>query len=444
MTIRQFCRQFQVLAWKNALLKIRCWGSLLLEILIPTVIILALGGVKVILPSITNPENFPTEFRQSSTLDSLYTYNAPPCRDQNLVYSCLGKKGCINDPAGEFLKTCQQRKIAVAPSSPSNVAARTAAAEFVYFAQNSSAIATSRSTFMYFNSESDFVSYITSSSYALDPGLSIFSSAIIFTEGYPNWNYDIRLNRTYSVNGVPIESPDTSLPINNIAITSPKNSPYLKAYLKLGIYTLTDVVNSFIATRTVCKTTGNCQASDIVKINTLGTATFPNVESVSQGFWGVVGFVFALLIIISLLLPLSNVIKSLVQEKESKLREGMMMMALRGDALWLSWLMHFMLLFIPLSGILTIAGTVLFRYSAQEYIFIYFLTFFISATSYAVLVSTFFSNSRTAAIIGCLVFFMGFFIYIGLMNAAPTRSSILLACLHPAAAFTFGTNAFIE
>lgn len=444
MTCGQFFRQLKVLAWKNALLKVRCWGSLLLEVLIPTIIILALGGVKFAIPTDTIVENFPSDFTESSSLDYMYTYNAPKCRDQNLVYSCLGAKDCISDEAGEFLKKCQQRKIAVAPNFQSNLIASAAALEFVNYTRSSSAIVKSRSTFTYFNSESEFVSYVTSPSYSINPGLNIFSSAIIFTDGYPKWNYDIRLNRTYVENGKIRDSPDTSLPINDISVKSPIDSPYLDAYLQMGIYTLTDVVNSYIATRTLCKATGNCETSDRVKINTLGTASFPNVKSLSQGFWSVVGFVFALLIIISLLLPLSNVIKSLVQEKESKLREGMMMMALRGDAMWLSWILHFMLLFVPLSIILTLAGKGLFTYSSQQYIFIYFLTFFISATSYAVLISNFFSNSRTAAIVGCLVFFMGFFIYVGLINSKPTKSTILAACLHPAAAFTFGTQAFIE
>jgi ATP-binding cassette, subfamily A (ABC1), member 3 len=447
MICGQFFRQLKVLAWKNALLKVRCWGSLLLEIIIPTIIILALGGVKFAIPTTTIAESFPSDFMESSSLEYLYKYNAPKCRDQNLVYSCLGEKGCISDPAGEFLKKCQQRKIAVAPKYQSNLdasTASTAAAEFMEFARSSSTEANKRSTFTYFKSESDFISHLTSSSYSVDPRVDIYSSAIIFTEGYPNWNYDIRLNRTYVENGRSLESPDTSLPVNDISVKSPKDSPYLEAYTQLGIYTLTDVVNSFIATRTVCKVTGNCLTSDKVRIRTIGTAPFPNVKTLSQGFWSTVGFVFALLIIISLLFPLSNVIKALVQEKESKLREGMMMMALRGDALWFSWIVHFMLLFVPLSVILTLAGTGLFSYSAKQYIFIYFLTFFIAATSYAVLISNFFSNSRTAAIIGCLVFFMGFFIYVGLINSKPTRSTILAACLHPAAAFTFGTDAFIE
>ena len=448
MSCNQFLRQFRVLAWKNAVLKYRGWGTLLLEIVVPTVIIILLGVVKSVIPIKTVPEAFPISYSASSTLDSLYTTNAPFCRGQNLVLSCLQKRGCTTDLRGEYLLKCQQRKIAVAPSSPSNVAAKDAANAFIKFAQNSSAIAKTLSAFTYFESEASFMDYVESTSYSVDPSVPIYSSAIIFNEGYPNWDYTVRLNMTYSINGVIDASPSTALPVNDIAAKSPDSSRYLSGYLNLGVYTIFDSVNSFIATSTLCTTTKNtnenCILSDPVSINTLGTADFPNVATLSQGFWSLVGFLFALLIIISLLLPLANVIKSLVQEKETKLREGMMMMSLRSDVLWLTWIMHFMLLFLPLSIILTLAGRALFEYSSPAYIFIYFLVFFISATSYAILVSNFFSNSRTASIVGCLVFFMGFFIYIGLQNSKPSRSSILAACLHPAAAFTYGTDAFIE
>ena len=440
----QFLRQFRVLAWKNALLKCRGWGTLILEIVVPTIIIILLGVVKSVIPIVTVPESFPISYSASSSLNSLYTTNAPFCRGQNLVYSCLQKKGCTTDLGGAYLLSCQQRKIAVAPSSLSNIAAKDAAQSFITYAQNASSFAKGLSTFTYFESEASFMDYVDSASYSIDPSIPIYSSAIIFNDGYPNWDYTVRLNVTYTVFGVSVKSPSTALPINNIAVKSPQSSPYLSGYLNLGTYTIFDTVNSFIATSTVCKTTKNCLYSDRVNINTLGTADFPNVATTTQGFWSVIGFIFALLIIISLLLPLANVIKSLVQEKETKLREGMMMMSLRSDVLWLTWIMHFMLLFLPLSIILTLAGKGLFTYSSPTYIFIYFMVFFISATSYAILISNFFSNSRTAAIVGCLVFFMGFFIYIGLMNASPSRNSILAACLHPAAAFTFGTNAFIE
>ena len=160
-------------------------------------------------------------------------------------------------------------------------------------------------------------------------------------------------------------------------------------------------------------------------MSTLGLAHFPNKAVTNSGFWGAVGFLFALLMIISLLLPLSNVIKALVQEKETKMREGMLMMALRGDALWVTWILNFMALFLPLSILLTLSSRQLFQYSDSQYIFYYFMTFFISTTSYGILVSSLFSKSRTASIMGCLVYFMGFFIYIGIYQVTPLVSPFI-------------------
>jgi len=44
---REFAQQFRVMAWRNLKLRARGWVLLLLELLVPTVIIIALGGIKV-------------------------------------------------------------------------------------------------------------------------------------------------------------------------------------------------------------------------------------------------------------------------------------------------------------------------------------------------------------------------------------------------------------
>lgn len=151
------------------------------------------------------------------------------------------------------------------------------------------------------------------------------------------------------------------------------------------------------------------------------------------------------MLIIGLMYPLANIIKSLVHEKETKMREGMLMMALTGEALWISWVIHFILLFLPLSVILTFASMSLFEYSDKVLVFLYFFCFFMASTSYCILVSNFFSKSRTASIAGNLIFFAGYFIYVGLNSANTSdRGTILIACLHPAAAFVYGTLAFTE
>jgi hypothetical protein len=148
------------------------------------------------------------------------------------------------------------------------------------------------------------------------------------------------------------------------------------------------------------------------------------------------------------------------------MRETMYMMGLRSDALWLSWAgkskdddgyaslfwrgitcayecsprlplvsftlpprhpprrvrfpVHFLALWVPLSLLLTACSRQLFTYSEPGYVLLYFLVFFVSTTAYGVLVATVFNQSRTAAVAGCLVYFVGFYAFQGQQNAQPT------------------------
>ena len=90
---------------------------------------------------------------------------------------------------------------------------------------------------------------------------------------------------------------------------------------------LGDLVNSYIAT-TTCKSKGTCTGE--VDIVTIGAIDYPADKVTVSLFWLNLGYIFALLVILSLLYPIANIIRSLVQEKETRIKESMMMMALRG------------------------------------------------------------------------------------------------------------------
>jgi hypothetical protein len=130
--------------------------------------------------------------------------------------------------------------------------------------------------------------------------------------------------------------------------------------------------------------------------------------------------------------------QSLVEEKETRMRETMYMMGLRSDALWLSWAVHFLALWVPLSLLLTACSRQLFTFSEPGYVLLYFLVFFVSTTAYGVLVATVFNQSRTAAVAGCLVYFVGFYAFQGQQNAQPTY---VPSSLEPSAEHTHTTFA---
>ena len=349
-------------------------------------------------------------------VDNLFVFSPPLCTDDNLVWSCQQPKACLATTAAtaatnpkqalSYLSSCQARQIAVAPSvAGAGSTSDSAAQAFVKYMNQVSPYAALANTFQYVPSESAFLNVVGGSSYTVTG--SVYSSAVIFNAGAPAWDYTVRYNRTYYQFNRKIVSPSTLDRAEDISVISPSGAGNilggneLNQFNTLGLYALMDAVHSFVATQAACPA-GAAYCSPVT-VNTLGVANFPNPAVTNSGFWGGVGFLFALLMIIALLLPLSNVIKALVQEKETKMREGMLMMALRGDALWLSWLLNFLLLFLPLSIVLTFASRQLFQYSNPFYIWCYFMVFFIAAMSYGILVSAIFSKSRTAAIIGNLV-----------------------------------------
>jgi len=462
----QFFRQFRVLAWKNALLKLRSPITLIMELALPTLIIIAVGGIRSVLKPTTVEKKIPFTFNY--VVPFAYQYpltsysqssNQKSWGNQNLVYRCptSDDPGSGTSYESDSSKIdCQRMKIAVAPEyATGQDASGTAADDFVSFmndiVNNLSGAdqpvgdwLDSNDTVVRFDSESSFVSYIKDPRYSQDVTIPPYSSLVVFKSGYPNWEYSVRMNKTfYSYNYEKDQVDTTSIPID-IGTKVPSADGYALNYLYLYYYTLTDKINSFIATST-CKKSGGC-SSNTIDVQMVGIVDFPHDEVIVSGFWGAVGFVFPLLMILVLLYPLANVVSVLVKEKEAKLRESMSMMAMRQDALWLSWVFNFLCLFLPLSIILSFAGGFLFSYSSKVVIFFYFIVFFISTTSYCIMMSTFFTKSRTACIISCLVFFGGYFIYIGMATSTGTlkRSSIAAACLHPATAFTYGTLAFTE
>ena len=120
---REFIRQIQVLAWKNYQIKLRNWVALGLEVIVPLVVVIALGGVKIGIGSTTNSAVVPENYRHGTTIESLFGKDAPLCTDMNLVYSCLRPNSCLNVKdyaAGAWLTRCKNRKIAVMTDTSDN------------------------------------------------------------------------------------------------------------------------------------------------------------------------------------------------------------------------------------------------------------------------------------------------------------------------------------
>lgn len=63
-----FWTQFKVLAWKNRILKLRNWSTLLLELSVPVFIVLALWAVKGVIVASDVKATLPDNYYYSSSL----------------------------------------------------------------------------------------------------------------------------------------------------------------------------------------------------------------------------------------------------------------------------------------------------------------------------------------------------------------------------------------
>ena len=127
----EFAQQFRVVAWRNLRLRLRSWVLLLLELLVPAVIIAALGGIKSAVGVYIYRDLNASNYRHGSSLEDLFLVDAPLCTDRcagarrersyprplirrfppcpprppgsNLVWSCAMPLACRRMPEGDQL-----------------------------------------------------------------------------------------------------------------------------------------------------------------------------------------------------------------------------------------------------------------------------------------------------------------------------------------------------
>lgn len=74
---------------------------------------------------------------------------------------------------------------------------------------------------------------------------------------------------------------------------------------------------------------------------------------------------FAILVVNAVLYPVSNIISSLVKEKELRIKEGLKMMGLTDAAHTASWTFHFMCLFFFTSLFMVLCSGAVFEFRCQ-------------------------------------------------------------------------------
>eukprot|EP01084_Bolivina_argentea_P142149 249724_1 len=138
-----------------------------------------------------------------------------------------------------------------------------------------------------------------------------------------------------------------------------------------------------------------------------GVFQFATAEYAKGDYWDAVGSQFPFFCFIMFCYPIITVLSILVQEKQTKIKEGMKMMGATTSAYWTSWIIWFFIEFTLMTLLVTVLGFggSVFLYSGFGVIFLWFWLFCLSSATFAMLISTLFDNPKTASLCGLIVYF---------------------------------------
>lgn len=133
-------------------------------------------------------------------------------------------------------------------------------------------------------------------------------------------------------------------------------------------------------------------------------------------FYSIVKNIFALLYVLLFMYSVFSIIATLVEEKETRVREMLRMMSVQTPSLVLSWYITYGAVFVVLNIMLTGSSTIgwglgVFTSTSTSVLFAFFFLFSASSIGYAYLVHTFFDQAKTGGVVGMLGFFSSYFLY---------------------------------
>jgi hypothetical protein len=169
----------------------------------------------------------------------------------------------------------------------------------------------------------------------------------------------------------------------------------------------------------------------------------PTAAYSQNPFFLQVGFLLGLTMVMAFLYPTSRLVKTIVEEKETRMRETLFILGLRGWAHWCSWLITSLLVFLFITTTITasLVKTVL-QYSDPMLIFAFVGLFSTSTIGVCFSLGALFSRAKLAAIMAPVILFATIlprFVFFGFSRYEATMG-MTFASLSPATAFAFGAD----
>ena len=175
----------------------------------------------------------------------------------------------------------------------------------------------------------------------------------------------------------------------------------------------------------------------------------PSVGHRRNLFYSVVKQIFALLYVLLFMYSVFSIIATLVEEKETRVRELLRMMSVQTPSLVLSWYITYGAVFLGLNFLLTTSSTIgwgvgVFASTSSSVIFVFFFLFSMSSIGYAYMVHTFFDQAKTGGVVGMLGFFSSYFLYTAFRSEETSSYIKQSISFFSPCAFAYGIDAIME
>jgi ABC-type multidrug transport system ATPase subunit len=166
--------------------------------------------------------------------------------------------------------------------------------------------------------------------------------------------------------------------------------------------------------------------ADLMVPQRVAVAPFPTTAYKQNDFYTVVQSVFGLIFVMFFFAPSFFLIRGIVVEKETKIREGVRMMGMGDSALFVAWYITYSIVFTIIALLIAIITKAsFFPASDGSLIFAYFWFFGLTAVALCFAISTLFSRAKVASIVGGVLFIAAFFPYFQVTRDGTTRSAKL-------------------
>ncbi|CAG9318442.1 unnamed protein product [Blepharisma stoltei] len=424
---RRVWQHYKALIYKNWILWKRRWFGSLFELLFPILLILLLTLIRVSAGRTShNGKSYLKDYSMVVTPDDWFSYTIP---ENPFVYVKLNSfTKHTHSYCESYLNLSPLWSIAIVPG---NISISNELADMM--AINGF----ERSKIIYFSDENELEKNITSDHYD-DAGNGKICYAIVFkhwTEN--NFQYKFRHNITSSYppsnqqvgNVIDIFDYQTYEPTDDL-IRVPKPE-FQEQYFDSNFIHVMNYIDNII----LRNITNNASAYIAA-----GFVPMWYDDYITDNFITLIANMLPFFIVISYAIPVCRMISLIVQEKEYKNKEMMMIMGLSNFAYWTSWITYYFSIYTVIAGINSLICMALFNYSSTGLIFLMFWLYGISCIAFSVLMSMLFSKSRTAVMLSLMLFFISYFISFAVMDPILSFGQKAAASLLPNVALYLGID----